>query len=419
MKQTFSRLTLALVLASGMAAVASPAFAANNYPVVLVHGFAGFGRNEALGYKYWGGLTDLQETVKSQYADQKVYTAVVGPFSSNWDRATELYYQIKGGCVDYGSAHAQAHGHSRYGRCFPGLYPQWDAAHPVHLVSHSMGGQTTRALVQMLAANGAPNNAGLFGSTPVSSRWVKSVTTISSPNDGTTLANIITDYVPFVQGLVVGIGGLAGASDATTDNVYDFKMDQWDIAPKAAGETFGSYVSRVMASPLWNNKNVKDLSPYDLSPKGAADLNAWVADQPNVYYFSYATRSSFTGALTGWEYALPTANVLISAFHDPGFMGNYTRNEAGYPVIDSSWWKSDGVVNTRAMKAPTIKACGAGFCATGSVVNDISGGGVPQVGKWNYKGLMDGWDHLDIVGWTLFWDSTSWYKQHIDQLRSL
>lgn len=33
----------------------------NNYPIVLVHGFMGFGRDELLGYKYWGGAVDLQE----------------------------------------------------------------------------------------------------------------------------------------------------------------------------------------------------------------------------------------------------------------------------------------------------------------------------------------------------------------------
>ncbi|MFC6659765.1 hypothetical protein [Deinococcus multiflagellatus] len=61
--------------------------------------------------------------------------------SSNWDRAAELYAQIKGGCVDYGAAHAAQHGHARTdsAKCYPGFYPQWDAAHPVNLLGHSMG----------------------------------------------------------------------------------------------------------------------------------------------------------------------------------------------------------------------------------------------------------------------------------------
>lgn len=402
-----------------------PALAANSYPVILVHGFAGFGRSEMLGYKYWGGLTDLQVQLQGKYSDEMVRTAQVGPFSSNWDRAVELFYQIKGGCVDYGAMHANNAGHLRKpedffhnGRtCFPGLYPQWDASHPVHLISHSMGGQTSRMLVQMLAANGAPANPSLFPYA-VSASWVKSVTTISTPNDGTTLAYRIVDWVPVVQQLVTGIAGIASATGA--NKIYDFKMDQWKIGPQTASETFSQYMNRVMTWPLWDS-GITDLSPYDLSPAGAMAENDWVKDQPNVYYFSYATNASFTGLLTGWSYPTIDANPLIAAFAGPGFMGNYYHDSRPFPpVSDSSWFASDAVVNTVAQKAPTWSMNSSGVVYKRSVVvKDISGGGTPQVGAWNYKGLMADYDHLDIVGWTLFFDSVSWYKKHVDQLRSL
>lgn len=66
----------------------------NNYPIVLVHGFMGFGRDELLGYKYWGGIVDVQEKLND--LGYKTYTATVGPVSSNWDRACELYAYIVG-----------------------------------------------------------------------------------------------------------------------------------------------------------------------------------------------------------------------------------------------------------------------------------------------------------------------------------
>ncbi|WP_425476392.1 lipase [Paraflavitalea speifideaquila] len=39
------------------------------------------------------------------------YATAVGPFSSNFDRAVDLYYYIKGGYVDYGKFHSNHYGH--------------------------------------------------------------------------------------------------------------------------------------------------------------------------------------------------------------------------------------------------------------------------------------------------------------------
>lgn len=400
--------------------------AANAYPVIFVHGFAGFGRTEMLGYKYWGGLTDLEAQLRSRYLDQPVKTAVVGPFSSNWDRAVELYYQIKGGCVDYGQLHANTHGHLRKpedywhnGRtCHPGLYPQWDADHPVHIVSHSMGGQTARMLVQLLAGNGAPTNPGLFPHGGTSAGWVKSVTTISTPNDGTTLAYRVVDWVPVVQQMVTGIAGLTAGTAGST--VYDFKLDQWRVGSRRSTESFTDYVNRVMASPLWSS-GLQDLSPFDLSPAGAMVENDWVKDHPGVYYFSVSTDSSHRG-LFGWSYyPNPDTNPLVFLFVGPGWMGNFVPDGRPFAPVDHTlWWANDGVVNTVSHKAPTWAMNAAGqVYARPVTIRDISGGGAPQPGAWNWKGLMAGYDHFDIIGWTLFFDSVGWYKAHVDQLRGL
>lgn len=58
-----------------------------------------------------GGLNDYQERLGKEGHD--VRTAVVGPISSNWDRACELYAYLKGGRVDYGEAHAARFRHQR------------------------------------------------------------------------------------------------------------------------------------------------------------------------------------------------------------------------------------------------------------------------------------------------------------------
>src|SRR6185295_8505875 len=98
---------------------------------------------------------------------------------------------------------------------------------------------------------------------PVNANWVKSITTIAAPNDGTTLAYRIVDWIPVVQQLVTGIAQIASATG--DDKIYDFKLDQWGIGAQGAHESFTNYVNRVMSSTLWNS-GIKDLSPYDLSP---------------------------------------------------------------------------------------------------------------------------------------------------------
>ena len=79
-------------------------FAQNNYPIVFVHGFMEWGPGEMGNYNYWGGEKDFISSLKSQ--GHEVFEVSVGPVSSNWERAIECYYQIKGGQVDYGKRHS-------------------------------------------------------------------------------------------------------------------------------------------------------------------------------------------------------------------------------------------------------------------------------------------------------------------------
>ena len=87
----------ALLLMAGLAADPPPP-PRNTHPIVLVGGFSVWGREEIFGLKYWGGTRDLQEDLRAE--GFPVLTAAPGPFSSNWDRACEVYAILKGGRVD-------------------------------------------------------------------------------------------------------------------------------------------------------------------------------------------------------------------------------------------------------------------------------------------------------------------------------
>lgn len=400
---------LHLILLLVLWLAASLTRAGNDYPLVLVHGFTGWGRDELLGFKYWGGFEDVQETLNQ--AGYRTYTGVVGPFASNWDRACELYAYIKGGLVDYGQAHAATHGHARYGRNFPGLYPDWGTTDPqgrtrkIHLIGHSQGGQTIRVLTGLLeqgdpveiAATLEGQRSPLFQG---GKSWVHSITTLASPHDGTTLATG-ANLLPFTRTTLLGFAALAGGQP--NELPYDFKLDQWGLR-RQPDELFMAYLTRVEHSPIWQSH---DISAWDLSPDGARELNRKFPIRPNVYYFSWSTSAT----VPAWPSRrhIPYPTLLPQFWGTALFMGSYTRHEPGLVIIDERWWENDGVVNTRSMAGPTLDA----------VDRIIPWRGLLQPGVWNDRGVLAGWDHMDIVGIGTIREVSDWYLRLAKSLADL
>ncbi len=383
--------------------------AANNDPLVLVHGFAGWDRDELWGlYPHWGGTTDLQEELKK--LGHPTVTAAVGPFSSTWDRSVELYFQLKGGCVDYGAAHAAQHGHARMGRCYNGSrpyedakrLPQWDAANRIHLIAHSQGAPTVNMLVELLrngsAAERAASGSGVSELYLGGKDWVRSITTIAGANNGTTFGKL-SGFNEFAKQLLKLAGATVGMGGNPEDFPYDFKLDQWGLA-RATGESQQQYWNRVWASPIWQSR---DVGLYTLSPEGAASERAWVRTSPQVYYFSFSNATTLPGLITGNHYADPSTNLPLIPF---------ATGMGAYRAYGDGWRQNDGVVNTISMKAPF----GAPL---------VEYNGTPQQGKWNHMGYSQQ-DHWEVIGsgdvaGNLFynWRLVNFYSQHADMLKRL
>ncbi len=97
----FLCLLLALVMAGSLLLL--PAAAANTqqsgaerYPTVYVHGLMGWGARDQIYAvtPYWGLTSDLMPYLTGKGYES--YAASVGPLSSAWDRACELYAQLTG-----------------------------------------------------------------------------------------------------------------------------------------------------------------------------------------------------------------------------------------------------------------------------------------------------------------------------------
>ena len=84
------------------------------------------------------------------------------------------------------------------GKYYQGLYPNWDSENPVHLIGYSFGGQTVRMLQHLLSTkmNSEHQEESLLLGNELSG-WVKSITTMSAPLNGATIADIVNKFIPF------------------------------------------------------------------------------------------------------------------------------------------------------------------------------------------------------------------------------
>ncbi|WP_234122480.1 esterase/lipase family protein [Clostridium hydrogenum] len=361
----------------------------NNYPIVMVHGLFGWGNDELFGINYWGGENSLKTLLENN--GYKVFTPTIGSISSNWDRACELYAYLKGGTVDYGEAHSRKNGHARYGRTYPGVYPEWgttdsNGLKKIHLIGHSMGGETIRVLAQLLE-NGDPdeiscNKTNISPLFTGNHHWIDSITTIGTPHDGSQEDEMQDNLEPFFHDFFASMAASTGIINSNNP-CFDFRMDQWGLK-KAANESYANYYKRVFSSNIW--KETKDLSIWDLSQEGAKELNSWVKAQSDIYYFSISCVDTHKDLLT--DHQIPNINMNPLLLKSSIFMGQYTNYTPGKVQVDSSWWRNDGIVSVRS-------AIGPHEGSTDNIINYNPS--LPQKGVWNYMGEINDVDHIEVV----------------------
>ena len=389
----------------------------NDEPFVFVHGLNGWGGSEGINgiIPYWGATTgDLMTYLQGE--GYECYSASVGPMSSAWDRACELYAQIIGATVDYGVAHSKAYNHDRYGRTYyKALVPDWGELdengkiQQIHLIGHSFGGTTIRLLIHLLtngspeeiAATSADDISGLF--TGGKSDWVKSATTICTPHNSASVyyplkalgLDIIVQTLSYIYAAIMGRSYANG-------RLVDFHFEQFGMTDVPGGEKADGLFESVSLAL----ENKEDSCLYDLTPQGTVKLNSKLDISDDVYYFSYAFSTTSKSELFGIQYPNYDTNPIIMLTALAMGCLKFTDPDTGVEY-SGSWLANDALVNTESAKYPLDEPH-----------KDFDSGNIEK-GVWQVMPVQRG-DHGTAIG--LFGDEEqihSFYLELCQMLDSL
>uniref|UniRef100_A0A1I8GFE8 AB hydrolase-1 domain-containing protein n=2 Tax=Macrostomum lignano TaxID=282301 RepID=A0A1I8GFE8_9PLAT len=389
--------------------------------VVLVPGLMGWGPEEMETphgqVPYWD--TGVAEDTDS--CGLPLLQASVGPVSSQHDRACELFAQMLGLRTDFGAEHSAEFGHDRWGSDFsgrPGLWPDWGPDSPCHFVGHSAGGNTIRLLQHLLATD--------FWGRGTSAAWVKSVTCIASPLNGSTATYLYgssrdtglfqwPSLVPLVS-CVELIETLQGVPSERRGRLRHWRLEHWGVE----NEDFRSYsrLNAKLRGPSRVFLTGKDNLSYDISLEGALELNGRIgADQPDCHYLSVLTCCT-SSALGG--FVRPSGHCGAFLLLPCAFMCA-ERVDHRLPGADVADWRhNDGLVPLGSQRMPFF---GAKRPAPIQLDGDDGAGGdtpdssssswrLSEAGRWHcvWANRLAGdsgtdWDHNDpVFGRSLIWE---------------
>jgi len=397
------------------------------YPYVFAHGLNGWGEggfidaeDAAVSANYWGGTAcDLMEVLTGLGYECSAPSGQ--PAGSAWDRACELYAAITGTRVDYGKSHSEKFGHERYGETYTeSLVAGWGEKdedynlRKINLIGHSFGGATVRLFAELMA-NGSEEEkaASPEGCSPLftgkKADWIFSVTALTAPHNGTTLlyaleqpASLISKTINSVNNLFSGDGllsGILGGLGLNSGEVFNSDNLNW-------------IKNALNLSAMTDLNKESDSAYYDLTLKGADEINQRITTLGNSYYFSYPMdgTKNYSGLLLKGVVG-DSNDMMMLLVPVATIIGTYKSNtvNSNYP-INSEWLPNDGLVNTISAKAPFSEE---------SV--EFPEGNIWEIGKgvWNVMPVMRG-DHGKPIGlmqdeaWTV-----SFYTEQLERIDDL
>jgi hypothetical protein len=146
---------------------------------------------------------NVNENVYNYFKNKSNCTRVIrvslNPYGSNYDRAIQLFHEIKGEICYFGKKRSTESKKLEYDSsiCIEGKYKEWNDQFPVHFVCFSMGGNTVRELMYLLENKKIPKFDNVCNKKQVyydtNQNWIKSIITIASPLGGSSFYRELKD----------------------------------------------------------------------------------------------------------------------------------------------------------------------------------------------------------------------------------
>ena len=334
----------------------------NNYPSVLIHGFAGWGEDDGMNkyFSYWGMFGSRRLLPYLRGKGYEVYAPSLGPFCSAWDRACEIYAFLFGGTVDYGKVHSEKFNHERYGRTYEGVLKDLglnEAHKKVNLYGHSFGGPTVKAFVDLMDRGSQEEREG----TPEEelsdffkggkSHLIHTAVTLSGVNNGTILDQFFNDKTMYIVEKAVLIA-TSKLGFSPYNWFFDLGQQHFGLArypeenigkqvEPQSKEDFEAGLKRYASSKL-------DRSNWEMDIIWSKWMNDHQGVADDIYYFAERACNSHPD-----KNGYARANTFNPITH---FTGNLIGKkqpvrETGYQY-GPEWYPNDGYVPVIGQSAP-------------------------------------------------------------------
>ncbi|KAL4767033.1 hypothetical protein BDW60DRAFT_220859 [Aspergillus nidulans var. acristatus] len=284
-------------------------------PIILVPGFSGWGTPLFGSINYWGRIENIPKLLMD-----KGYSVI--------ERACELYRQLTIGRlsvfdpatqeieeqhdvdINYGNYFTLDPANSpttliTQGRKRAILYSQsperfiqwvWSKENPAHFICHSQGGNTVRYLISLMTQGSGGQHPEYFSEVK-RGNWVISVTTLGTPHKGTTITDVIENFMLGSRDQLIKLLARLFATfsfNNPAQRSYDLQLDHWGIC-RQGNETFQEMRQRLESIPGPVSKwyNSQNNAFYDNSIKGVNMLHMKASPlSEDTYYFSLAFHST-------------------------------------------------------------------------------------------------------------------------------